>query len=441
MGLAVAIALAGSADGQEIKLVSDFDPEDTMNLSAGSLTCPAILMTDNELSSRFGFGKTFVTGVGFVREWRFSRIARLELVAPTNGGEVRVNADIGGLLLASENASQRYLVDSDENDAVANHIWYENSTANTGPDWRMMQLTEVMGGSLFVDGPVTQNHTFDIAETFWEGEPVEPGELVAIDPQGPSAVRPTSVASQATMLGVASTRPGFVLGGGAFSLEAFRRGWGDEIADEYERRRTELEQRIFAEIPQLAEQEERLRSQAGYEAFVARESAESQDQRPTAAELQDAYERARAEHDTLMFDRTLQRFFKDRFTRVALAGRVPVKVDASFGAIRPGDYLTSSPIPGVAMRASGPGPILGTALESLSEGAGAIQVFVHRGWYGGEGVAVGPTPAARRMPDPKDLEIAELRRRLAALEERLNGLALAELAPARSDGFPPPAAR
>ena len=53
---------------------------------------------------------------------------------------------------------------------------------------------------------------------------------------------------------------------------------------------------------------------------------------------------------------------------VALAGRVPVKVDASFGAIHPGDALTPSSLPGVAMRASGPVPIIGTALDLL-EGA------------------------------------------------------------------------
>lgn len=379
-------------------------------------------------------------GATEVDNWRFVRIGVLELWPRTSGGETMLSGTDGGLVIASENPSQRYLVDSDENDAVANHIWYENSTSNTGPDWRMMQLTEEMGGTLYVDGPVTQNHTFDIAETFWEAEAIESGEVVAIDPGHPAAVRPTSTASQATMLGVASTRPGFVLGGGAFSLEAFRRTWGDEIADAYERQRTELEQRVFAEIPQLGEQAERLRYQASYEAYLAREPAELDD-RPSAEEIRAGYQTARADHETLLFDRTLRRFFKDRFTRVALAGRVPVKADASFGAIRPGDYLTSSPIPGVAMRASGPGPIFGTALESLSAGTGAIQVFVHRGWYGGEGVTVGPAPAARRMPDPKDLEIAELKHRLAALEERLDGLALAGSALARSAGFPPPAAR
>ena len=380
----------------------------------------------------------FITLPGFT-EFRLFPVGVLTLVATTLFPEIEIDAT-KTLVVGTRGPTMRYLVDSDENDAVANHIWYENSTAATGPDWRMMQLTEVTGGSLFVDGPVTQNHSFDIAETFWEAEAVEPGELVAIDPEQPAAVRPTSTASQAALIGVASTRPGFVLGGGAFSLEALRRTWGDAIADEYERRRPELELRVLAELPQLQSRAERTRSQADYEAYLAAEAPDPE-QRPSAEAVRAAYETARADHETLVFDRTLQRFFKDRFASVALAGRVPVKADASFGAIRPGDYLTSSPIAGVAMRASGPGPILGTALESLSAGAGAIQVFVHRGWYGGEGVAVGPAPAARRMPDPKDREIAELKHRLATLEERLDGLALAESALARSGGFPPPAAR
>ena len=63
---------------------------------------------------------------------------------------------------------------------------------------------------------------------------------------------------------------------------------------------------------------------------------------------------------------------------VALAGRVPVKVSTENGPIEVGDYLTSSSIPGVAMKATRPGPTAGKALESYSaSGIGKIMTFVN----------------------------------------------------------------
>ena len=55
-----------------------------------------------------------------------------------------------------------------------------------------------------------------------------------------------------------------------------------------------------------------------------------------------------------------------------------VRADASYGAIRPGDLLTTSPTTGHAMRASDPklGSILGKALEPLGDGQGLIKIFV-----------------------------------------------------------------
>jgi hypothetical protein len=63
---------------------------------------------------------------------------------------------------------------------------------------------------------------------------------------------------------------------------------------------------------------------------------------------------------------------------VALAGVVSCKVDATFGAIWPGDLLVSSPTPGHAMRTGSPlpGTIVGKALEPLQEGTGTIRVLV-----------------------------------------------------------------
>jgi hypothetical protein len=71
---------------------------------------------------------------------------------------------------------------------------------------------------------------------------------------------------------------------------------------------------------------------------------------------------------------------------VAQSGRVRVRVDASFGAIRQGDLLVSSPTPGHAMksrpvevgtvRMHRPGTILGKALEALPSGKGEILVLL-----------------------------------------------------------------
>lgn len=66
---------------------------------------------------------------------------------------------------------------------------------------------------------------------------------------------------------------------------------------------------------------------------------------------------------------------------VALAGRVYCRVDGAYGAISPGDLLTSSPTPGYAMvatdRSRAQGAILGKAMESLPAGAqGEILVLV-----------------------------------------------------------------
>jgi hypothetical protein len=65
---------------------------------------------------------------------------------------------------------------------------------------------------------------------------------------------------------------------------------------------------------------------------------------------------------------------------VALTGRVYVLAEASDGAIKPGDLLTTSSTPGRAMRASdhvrAQGAILGKAMTALKEGNGMVLVLV-----------------------------------------------------------------
>jgi DNA-binding transcriptional MerR regulator len=51
---------------------------------------------------------------------------------------------------------------------------------------------------------------------------------------------------------------------------------------------------------------------------------------------------------------------------IALSGKVPLKVSSENGPIQAGDYLTSSSIPGVAMKATKPGQVVGKALEGFT---------------------------------------------------------------------------
>ncbi|MBI4578505.1 MAG: hypothetical protein HY718_02315, partial [Planctomycetes bacterium] len=70
----------------------------------------------------------------------------------------------------------------------------------------------------------------------------------------------------------------------------------------------------------------------------------------------------------------------DGHSPVALTGRVYVQCDASTGAIGPGDLLTTSDVPGHAMRvtdhAKAQGAILGKAMSPLAEGRGLVLVLV-----------------------------------------------------------------
>jgi hypothetical protein len=62
---------------------------------------------------------------------------------------------------------------------------------------------------------------------------------------------------------------------------------------------------------------------------------------------------------------------------LALMGRVPVMVSAENGPIHPGDLLTSSSTPGVAMKASHAGAIIGQALTGFEgKGISVVTVFL-----------------------------------------------------------------
>jgi fibronectin-binding autotransporter adhesin len=72
---------------------------------------------------------------------------------------------------------------------------------------------------------------------------------------------------------------------------------------------------------------------------------------------------------------------------VGLAGRVPVNVSTANGLIQVGDYLTSSTTPGVAVKATGAGQVIGTAMtadtDSNTTDITQITMFIKDTYYNG----------------------------------------------------------
>ncbi|MCB0067048.1 MAG: hypothetical protein KDD77_07855, partial [Caldilineaceae bacterium] len=68
-------------------------------------------------------------------------------------------------------------------------------------------------------------------------------------------------------------------------------------------------------------------------------------------------------------------------TQVAIAGRVYVMAEALSSPIRPGDLLTTSALPGHAMKATDRerayGAVIGKALTGLDTGTGFVLVVVN----------------------------------------------------------------
>jgi hypothetical protein len=285
-------------------------------------------------------------------------------------------------LLANASAIQlegdsyvRTMIDDDNNTATQIASWHHDGSYAAAS--KLAELQE--DGDLRIRGALSQFAAFDIAESFLAAEAVQPGDLVRLDPERKGAVRRTTGAGDRLVLGVVSGHPGVLLGGAPFDPAELESVWGEDIAASYQANRGSLREWALA-----AHDELRLAL-----ADVTADAA------------------ARQELETRIESICLERFHADRFATVALAGRVPVKVDASYAAIEPGDALAPSPVPGVAMKATGPGLVVGTALEGLSEDRGEVLPFIDRGYYlpPDAGETVDPTRQSTkavtgRIPDP-----------------------------------------
>ena len=124
----------------------------------------------------------------------------------------------------------------------------------------------------------------------------------------------------------------------------------------------------------------------------------------------------------------------DRDVLVALAGRVPVKVSTANGPIRPGDALTASPTPGVAMRATAAGRVVGFAMRPYDrDGIGAVTAFVSPQWYAGEdpgALRVGTVHATGFFGEAGDMSDATPIADAVGLLSGLTGLLLGDGRPA-----------
>lgn len=387
-----------------------------------STSAPRIIMWDEDTSAGMSFEVTESE-----TSWSFGLAGELNLT--TGGDDVQIRTfNNASLDLMSAGVSHRFFVDYGGNfDDGESFSWWQDN-AILGPT----QLMNLDDAQLQIAGTLQENSGFDLAESFLKVGEIEPEELVAVVPGRPRAVRRATGAPGEILIGPVSRKPGILMGGGAFSVEALEAQWGEEVAREYESRVDELQARVLSQDRELAEEQRRLDAEASdaqgsrsggpvpMQACEAHRACRPGPALPARLAAR-ALAEARRDLAARLERRTLQEFFGDRFVSIALAGRVRVKADASHAPIRPGDPLTASPGAGVAMKASQPGPVVGTALEGLAASRGSIEMLVHRGWYGGATTRLAASPSG--CPPDADARVAALGQRVAALEAVLGALA------------------
>lgn len=211
-------------------------------------------------------------------------------------------------------------LDDDNNNALE---WFRVFSTTTEDE--ILRLTSV--GDLLIDGTLSQN-AVDVAERFPTSHSLEAGDVVCVDTTASEHVIRCAHPKHATVVGIVSTDPALVLGDCA-------------------------------------------RDEKGWKEFQAMAELEKKGADPAAVGA------AREEYQKRLTSE------RSRRPAVALAGRVPCKVDATSAPIRRGDLLTSSDTPGHAKKLVGPGQVIGVALEDLPQGRGKIVVLVRNQYHPG----------------------------------------------------------
>jgi hypothetical protein len=211
------------------------------------------------------------------------------------------------------------------------------SCTATGAVFRIERAT----GNVCADGSFNSGGA-DVAEYILASEPLEPGDVVELDPHNPKHYRKVREPYSPLVAGVISTAPGFVLGA---KLSAGR------------------------PLPQPLPDTERGQASPGPDTVppqAARQTVQTKSGPPSR------FGKGAGGLGLQPGERPL----------LALLGRVPVKATTENGPIRPGDLLTSASKPGYAMRCEDihrcEGAIIGKALEALDEGGGVILVLLVR---------------------------------------------------------------
>ncbi len=239
-----------------------------------------------------------------------------------------------------------------------------------------------------VDGNTTFNaNAFDLAEYYpTKDTTVEAGDVVSIAPKNesdtaatdsPYLVEKSSPESVGQVIGVVSTKPGFALGGGSFRSEMcteVMQGGEDDVRQKL----IERELGIMSSDTTITASSSATRSASSSAQLTSSSSASNSSKlKYSEDDLSDA--------QLSTIEDKIQTCKAISSVPIALAGRVPVKVDLAVAKeIKAGDLLTASPTKaGTAKKATGAGWVLGRALEDYTEGNDTVMTFVFVTYYNG----------------------------------------------------------
>lgn len=223
--------------------------------------------------------------------------------------------------------------------------------------------------SITTNNDITTAADFDIAETYPTfDETLKPGDIVSVQPDNttgiPAVVKKADATNASSIIGIVSTSPAYSMGTGSFAGEfcsnVIKNGVESVVQDERDR---------------LLELKE--------EATLASASATASE----AAVLTEQNKVLRASIDEVMVSKMAKArtCLAAKQVLVTLAGRIPLRVSLENGPIQPGDPMTLSAVPGVAMKAVKPGLVVGKALEpyTMATSDGKIMVFANLTYYPG----------------------------------------------------------